>query len=72
MNPWLTPGESLRLHEERLQQRIADGAPFRFHLPIGRLARAVVAGTGDAIGRVRRAPVGAEGPLRGGRASTAA
>jgi hypothetical protein len=72
MVPGLTPGEVLRLHEERVQQMIDDSAPFRFHLPIVRLARAVTASAGEAIGRVRRAQVDAEARLRSGQTDTIA
>jgi hypothetical protein len=66
------PGEALQLHEERLQRMSAESAPFRFHRPIVRLARAVAVSTDGAIGRVRRAGVDAEDRLPAGQANTAA
>jgi hypothetical protein len=62
---WPIPSETLQLHEERVQQRIADAAPFRFHRPLVRLARAAAAG-------VRCPQVDAGGRLRGGQAHPAA
>ncbi|HEY7033153.1 MAG TPA: hypothetical protein VH482_17570 [Thermomicrobiales bacterium] len=72
MIPGLTPGEIMRMHEERVQQILDDMEPFRFHRPIVRLARAVAVSAGGAIGRIRRAQVGAEGRLGSGQANVAA
>jgi hypothetical protein len=71
MMPGLTPGQVIRLHEERVQQMMDDCAPFRFHLPIVRLARTVAVSASGAIDRFRRAQVESEDRLRGGQANTA-
>lgn len=72
MIPGLTPSVVIRMHEERVQQMVDDTAPFRFHLPIVRLARAVMVRADGAIGRVQRTQVDAEGRPRSGQASTIA
>jgi len=71
MIPGLTPGEVIRLHEERVQQMLDDCTPFRFHRPIVRLVRAVAVSADGAIGRLRRVQVDAEGRLGGGQANVA-
>jgi hypothetical protein len=72
MIPGLTPREVMRIHEERVQRMLADSEPFRFHRPFVRLARAVAASAGGAIGRARRTQVATEGRIPSGQTNTAA
>jgi hypothetical protein len=72
MIPGLTPSQLVQLHEERCQRLIASSAPFRFHLPILRLARAVAANVGRAIGRVEHTQAQADVHMRIGQTNTPA